>query len=94
MTHKTTKKTKEYVKKYASMGVTQQDIAKTLGINRKTLRKHYKEILRNSTTHLGVEVAGLLVDACRNGNVQAQIIFLKTRMGWSESKSQTNHLLK
>jgi hypothetical protein len=70
--------------------VTQQDIAKTLGINRKTLRKHYKEILRNSTTYLDVKVAGLLVDACRNGNVQAQIFFLKTRMGWSESKNKTD----
>jgi len=84
MTHKPTKETTKQVKEYSQYGVTQEKIASSLGISVKTLMKHYKETVRTSSLVLGAEIAGLLVKSCRDGNVQAQIFFMKTRMGWRE----------
>ena len=86
--HEPTAETRSNVKALASVGTTQEHIAIYLDIDVKTLRKHYRRELDTSLIIANSNVAKSLYKNANDGNVTAQIFWLKTKGGWSEKKSQ------
>ena len=86
--HKPTAETRSNVKALASVGTTQEHIAIYLDIDVKTLRKHYRRELDTSLIIANSNVAKSLYKNANDGNVTAQIFWLKTKGGWSERKAQ------
>ena len=96
--HEPTDKTRAEVSALASFGVRREDIASYIGIDAKTMRKHYRDELDNSTTKANAAVGKFLYQAAsgqalKNGAshsdcVRAAMFWAKTRMQWRE----TNHL--
>jgi hypothetical protein len=62
-----------------------------IGVDPKTLRKHYRDELDLGETKANAQVAGFLFNAAKNGNVTAQIFWLKTRAKWRESPVELKH---
>lgn len=86
--HEPTAETRSNVKALASVGTTQEHIAIYLDIDVKTLRKHYRRELDTSLIIANSNVAKSLYKNANDGNVTAQIFWLKTKGGWSERRSQ------
>lgn len=80
------------VETMAAYGIPETDIARVVGVDPKTLRKHYREELDLGETKANAQVAGFLFNSARNGNVTAQIFWLKTRAQWREAPSEHRHL--
>src|SRR3982074_3103879 len=79
------------VEAMAAYGIPETDVARTVGIDPKTLRKCYREELDLGTTKANAQVAGFLFNAAKNGNVTAQIFWLKTRARWKEAPAEFKH---
>ena len=80
------------VETLAAYGIPETDISRVVSIDPKTLRKHYHEELDLGTTKANAQVAGFLFNSARNGNVTAQIFWLKTRASWKETPSEHRHI--
>jgi hypothetical protein len=73
------------VKTMAGFGIPQEDIAGFLGIDDKTLRKHFREELDRGITEANAKVAQSLFQMATQGkNVAAAIFWMKARAGWRE----------
>lgn len=57
----------------AAYGIPEIDIARVVGVDPKTLRKHYRDELDMGEIKANAQVAGFLFNAARSGNVTAQI---------------------
>jgi hypothetical protein len=79
------------VEAMAAYGIPETDIAQTIGIDPKTLRKCYREELDLGETKANAQVAGFLFTAAKSGNVTAQIFWLKSRARWKEAPSELKH---
>ena len=66
----------------AAYGIPEADIARMVGVDPKTLRKHYRDELDLSAVKANAQVAGFLFNSARNGNVTAQIFWLKPGARW------------
>jgi hypothetical protein len=75
----------------AAYGIPEGDISAVLGVDPKTLRKHYREELDLGETKANAQGAGFLFNSARNGNVTAQIFWLKTRARWRETPMELKH---
>ncbi len=76
------------VEAMAGYGVPEIDIARVVGIDAKTLRKHYRDELDNGHVKANAKVAeNLYRKATGEGReaVTAAIFWLKTRAGWKET---------
>ncbi len=76
------------VEAMAGYGVPEIDIARVLGIDPKTLRKHYRDELDTGHVKANAKVAeNLYRKATGEGReaVTAAIFWLKTRAGWKET---------
>jgi len=82
---------RKQVQTLAAYGVPETDISRVVGIDPKTLRKHYRDELDLGETRANAQVAGFLFKAASNGNVTAQIFWLKTRARWKETPSEHWH---
>jgi len=80
------------VEAMAAYGIPEPDISRVAGIDPKTLRKHYRDELDLGATKANAQVAGFLFNSARNGNVSAQIFWLKTRASWKEAPSEHRHM--
>lgn len=72
----------------AGYGVPEADIADMIGIDPKTLRKHYRQELDQGHTKANIKVAeNLFRKATGEGReaVTAAIFWLKARAGWKET---------
>ena len=77
------------VEALAGLGVPELEIAGLLGIDPKTLRRHYRQELDQGHTKANVKVAeNLFRKACGDGreSVIAAIFWLKTRARWKETQ--------
>ncbi len=83
--------TQKQVEAMAGCGIPEADIAAVLKIDPKTLRKHFRDELDLGHTKANAQVAGFLFNAARNGNVTAQIFWLKTRARWREVPAEHRH---
>ncbi len=76
------------VEAMAGYGIPEADIAKVIGIDAKTLRKHYRSELDIAPVKANSAVAqSLFKKATGDGpqSVTAAIFWCKTRMGWKET---------
>ena len=74
----------------AAFGIPEQNIARVVGIDPKTLRKHYRDELDMGQTKATAKVAeSLFRKATTDGpqSVTAAIFWLKTRGGWKETSA-------
>jgi hypothetical protein len=88
--HKPDEASRRQVEALAGYGVREDEIAEFIGIDPKTLRKHYRQELRQGHTKANAKVAeNLYRRATGEGReaVTAAIFWLKTRAGWKESVS-------
>ena len=79
------------VEAMAGYGVPEADIARVLGIDPKTLRKHYRDELDTGHIVATAKVAeSLFRKATGDGRqaVTAAIFWLKTRAGWRERSKE------
>ena len=76
----------------AAYGIPETEIARVLKIDPKTLRKHYQDELELGHVKANAQVAGFLFNSAKNGNVSAQIFWLKTRARWNEPPAQHHHV--
>ena len=78
------------VEAMAAFGIPEQNIARVVAIDAKTLRKHYREELDTGQTKATAKVAeSLFRKAMGDGpqSVTAAIFWLKTRGGWKETST-------
>jgi predicted transcriptional regulator len=71
-TFKPTAALRRKVEELVSCGMSQDDVARALGISTPTLTKHFEEELANGTAKKRAEVIGMLYSAAKKGNVTAQ----------------------
>ena len=86
--HKPDPVTRRQVEALAGYGVPEIDIAGVIGIDPKTLRKHYREELKYGHVKANAKVAeNLFRKATGDGreSVIAAIFWMKTRAGWKET---------
>lgn len=94
--HEPTDKTRAEVSALYSFGIPQEDIARYIGIDAKTLRKYYRAELDNSVTKANAAVGRFLYQnatgktiedgASHADCVRAAMFWAKTRMQWSETQ--------
>ncbi len=89
--HKPDPAQRRQVEAMAAYGIPEIDIAMVLGVDPKTLRKHYRDELDMGETKANAQVAGFLFNSARSGNVTAQIFWLKTRARWRETPLELRH---
>ena len=85
--HKPDPAGRRQVEAMAAYGVPEGDVARVLGIDAKTLRKHYREELDTGQIKAAAKVAeSLFRKATTDGpqSVTAAIFWLKTRAHWKE----------
>lgn len=83
-THIPTDKQREMVQLHATVGTSQAIIADMLGIDDKTLRKHYREELDQSLAKANASIGGALFNKAKGGDTAAMIFWMKTQAGWKE----------
>lgn len=86
--YKTTEAHKKVIIAMASFGIPHEDIATSIGIDAKTMRKYYPDELGASATNANAKIAESLYNNATSGNVTAQIWWTKARMGWKETARQ------
>src|SRR3954468_21716152 len=89
--HKPDPAQRRQVEALAAYGIPADDISRVVGIDAKTLRKHYRDELDMGETKANAQVAGFLFNSARTGNVTAQIFWLKTRARWREAPTELRH---
>ena len=68
-------------------------IASHIGIDTKTLRRHFRTELSKGRTDANARVAKSLFDAALGGNTIAQIFWLKCRGAWRETQVVQSQML-
>ena len=66
-------------------GVPQKLVSKILKISEPTLRKHYRDELDTSKAKANAVISQALFKSAKDGNITAQIFWLKTQAGWRET---------
>ena len=89
--HKPDPAQRRQVEAMAAYGIPETDISRVVGIDPKTLRKHYRDELDLGETKANAQVAGFLFNSAKNGNVTAQIFWLKTRRAGRRPPSEHRH---
>jgi len=76
---------RRFVKSMVAMGTQHEQIAQVIGCRSpKTLRKYFREEIDRGSIEANYQVATALHKKAREGNVTAQIFWLKTRAGWRD----------
>lgn len=88
--HEPALKDRLWVKVCTAGGIEQAHIAAVIGINRSTLRKHYKSELAHGAPEVNGIVIAALFNQCKKGDVKALIHWTQCRMGWRETKTIEN----
>lgn len=83
--HQPTEKTRQLVQLHTTVGTPQAIVADLLGIDDKTLRKHYREELDQSRAQANAAVGGALFNKAKSGDTAAMIFWMKTQAGWRET---------
>jgi hypothetical protein len=88
--HSPTHESRQLVQLHATIGTPQDVIADILGIDPKTLRKHYRVELDQSMAKANAQIGGALFNKAKGGDTAAMIFWMKTRAGWRE-KQEIDH---
>ena len=82
--HKPTDQQRKQVEALAGYGIPHLGMAAIMGIDRKTLEKHYRAELDVGSAKATAKVAESLYRQAVEGNTSAAIFWMKARAGWSE----------
>ena len=88
--HKRTDEEAEVVRMMAAVGISQENIAKVIGIDIKTMTKYYREELDTAWIKANAKVGGAMYNKAIGGDVQAQKYWMGCRAGWKET-NQIEH---
>jgi hypothetical protein len=88
--HEPSPASRQLVQLHATIGTRQDIIADILGIDKKTLSKHYREELDQAMARANASVGGALFNKATKGDTAAMIFWMKTRAGWRE-KNEIDH---
>jgi len=88
--HAPTDDQRQIVGLHATIGTPQEVISDIIGIDAKTLRKHYRAELDQSTAKANATIGGALFNKAKDGDTAAMIFWMKTRAGWKE-KQEIDH---
>jgi DNA-binding Xre family transcriptional regulator len=83
--YKPSKEDRARVQLMAAGGMTQESIAKRMGMTDKTLREHFRQELDFGLSEINTLAIGQLVQQIRAGNMAAICFWLKCRAGWRET---------
>lgn len=83
--HEPTEATRQTVQMHTMVGTPQEVVADVLGIDSKTLRKHYRDELDLAKARANASVCGSLYKKCMAGDTTAMIFWLKTQAQWKET---------
>lgn len=83
--HKPTDEKRKLVRALASVGIIHEDIAGKIDISTDTLVKYYKQELHDGRVDAIANVGRKLYESAMSGNTTAQMFYLKTKGGWSET---------
>lgn len=86
--HEPSDETRKKVENYAAVGIPQEDIAKVIGIDKKTLVKYYRSELDVSMVKANAAIGGALYKKAMDGDTTAMIWWTKARMLWKETKNE------
>ena len=81
---------RQTVQLHTTVGTPQETIAQILGIDAKTLRKHYRDELDLSRAKANATIGGALFNKAKGGDTAAMIFWMKTQAGWRE-KQEFDH---
>lgn len=84
--HKPTAKSREIVERMIVGGIPQEDIAKVLEIDVKTLYRHYRKELDSAASIANSRISQTLFQKALDGDTTAMIWWTKSRMRWREHK--------
>lgn len=84
--HEPTEESRKLVSMHATVGTNHETIAAIIGIDDKTLRKHYREELDHAMAKANAAVGGSLFIKATTGDTSAMIFWMKTRAGWREKQ--------
>ena len=82
--HEPTPAQRHLVQLHATIGTQQSVIADIIGIDAKTLRKHYRTELDHASAQANATIGGALFNKAKGGDTTAMIFWMKTRAGWRE----------
>lgn len=82
--HQPTEDQRRQVETASGMGLPHEQIASIIGIDDKTLRKHYRDELDKGKANANLKVSQCLFDKATSGDTTAAIWWTKAQMGWSE----------
>lgn len=82
--HEPTPETRKLVQLHTTVGTTQDNVARIIGIDAKTLRKHYRDELDLSLAKANATIGGALFNKAKAGDTAAMIFWMKTQAGWKE----------
>jgi len=83
--HAPTDAQRKLVQLHATVGTTQQMIARVIGIDEKTLRLHYRDELDLSMALANATIGGALFNKAKGGDTASMTFWLKTRARWRET---------
>jgi len=83
--HEPDEKTRKTVESMSSYGIPQEDIARVLDIDSKTLRLYYRYELDTAEVKANTMVASRLYEKCMKGESASIMFWLKTRGRWKET---------
>lgn len=85
--HLATEERQNTVTMHIRIGTPQEIVAKVLGIDVKTLRKHYRRELDLAGYEANAEIGGALFTKAKNGDTAAMIFWMKTKAGFKETSA-------
>jgi|TARA_Y100000310_G_scaffold304804_1_gene344333 hypothetical protein len=77
---------RKMVEQMSAVGIPQEGIARVIGIDPKTLRKHFRDELDTASIKANAKIGGTLYNKAINGDTTSAIWWSKARMGWSEKQ--------
>ena len=86
--HEPTENSRKQVETSAGLGLPHEQIAALVGIDDKTLRKHYRTELDVGKAKASASIARSLYNKALGGDTTAMIWWTKAQMRWSETVKQ------
>ena len=86
--HEPTAKMQRLVENTSGLGLPHEQIAILVGIDDKTLRKHYRAELDMGKAKANGQIARTLFDKATSGDTTALIWWTKTQLRWAETVKQ------
>ena len=86
--HKPTDEQRKLVETSAGLGLPHEQIGALIGIDDKTLRKHYRQELDVGKAKASAQIAKTLFNKAQSGDTTALIWWTKAQMRWAETQKQ------